>query len=93
VKREVRLSPRAVGDFDRLADFLVAKSHKAARRATNAISLALMSLEQNSERGRNVGGGYRELSIRFGRDGYVARYRIDGPTLVVLRIFHSREQR
>jgi plasmid stabilization system protein ParE len=31
--------------------------------------------------------------MRFGRDGYVVRYRVDERTVIVTRIFHTREQR
>jgi plasmid stabilization system protein ParE len=33
------------------------------------------------------------LAVQFGRDGFVIRYRRSGQTLIVLRIFHSRQNR
>lgn len=92
MKRDVRLSPEARGDFLRLIDFLAPKNPRAARMAAQAISHALQSLDVHAERGRGA-GNLRELSIRFGRDGYVAQYRIDPDSVIVARIFHAREAR
>ncbi|MBS0527073.1 MAG: type II toxin-antitoxin system RelE/ParE family toxin [Proteobacteria bacterium] len=33
----------------------------------------------------------RELLIPFGDSGYVARYRLDGETVVILAVRHARE--
>lgn len=35
----------------------------------------------------------RELDIPFGKRGYVMRYRLDGDDIVILKIWHSREER
>jgi len=37
--------------------------------------------------------GRRELFIPFGASAYVLRYRIHDDTLVVIRVWHSREER
>lgn len=37
--------------------------------------------------------GIRELMVRFGAGGYVARYRVMADHVIVLRIFHMREDR
>jgi len=42
--------------------------------------------------GREV-GDEREWPIRFGREGYVAVYRIEPDRVIVGRIFHSRQDR
>jgi plasmid stabilization system protein ParE len=94
VKRSIRLSVAARRDFARLAEFLTVKSAPTATRATEAISSAVRSLEEFAERGHPMmPPGWRELSVRFGRYGYVIRYRIDGDVVFVTRIFHVRERR
>jgi hypothetical protein len=34
---------------------------------------------------------YRDLVIQFGKDGYVARYKLDTDEVVVLALKHQRE--
>ena len=35
----------------------------------------------------------RDLQIRFGKYGYVARYAVRGDRVIISRIFHGREDR
>ena len=91
--RAVRLSRPAERDLIRLNEFLAQKSPTAARKAMRAISSGLRSLSDVAERGRPVGPHVRELRIWFGRDGYVARYHVDGRVVTITRIFHARERR
>lgn len=53
-----------------------------------------MSLRDLSERARPAAVvGLRELLVPFGRGAYVIQYQVDPDTVVVLRIFHSLEDR
>jgi plasmid stabilization system protein ParE len=62
--------------------------------AVQAIASAIQSLDQFPERGALVrGANWRELVVRFGRDGYVVRYRVTPSVVLVTRIFHGREDR
>jgi plasmid stabilization system protein ParE len=57
---------------------------------------AASSLGDLPERGRPATRpGYRELVVPFGRGAYLIRYRIDfqRQTVVIVRIWHGREQR
>jgi plasmid stabilization system protein ParE len=90
----VELTRRAHADLGRLRRWLADKNPEAAERAARAIIDGLMGLGVFPLMGaRAASGGGRELAIDFGRDGYVARYRVDGDRVVVTRIFHAREQR
>ena len=93
--RPVELSPHAERDLERLVDFLAAKSERAALAAADAIVMAVQSLGELSDRGRRVGrsGHRRELFVRYGRDGYVIRYRVTAESILITRIFHGRERR
>lgn len=93
MNRPVRLSVGALRDRDRLAAFLIGKSPGAAARSLIVIEQALRSLGQFPEVGRSVAGGFREWTIRFGRDGYVVRYRVDASQVFITRIFHTLENR
>lgn len=92
--RPVRLLPGAERDLVRLEDFLLSKSERAGRAAGAAIRRALIDLSQFPYQGPETRrGGIRQLIIKFGRDGYVAQYRVAETELVVARIFHGRERR
>lgn len=93
MRRDVRLLASARNDLRRLEAFLRDRSPDAALRATNAIILAVLSLDEFSERGLlNQETGLRELPLH-GRDGYTIQYRVDPAIVRVARIFHNREMR
>jgi plasmid stabilization system protein ParE len=88
--------PEALEDVERLYDFLAEKSPSAARRAAKAILDGAKLLEATPEAGRpmNDDTRRRELFMAFGAGAYVLRYKIDpAGTVVVIRVWHSRENR
>jgi plasmid stabilization system protein ParE len=90
----VRLSPRALEDLDRLPEFLQLINPRAARQVREVLIAGLSSLAEFPDRGHPTElAGYRELSLGFGRYGYVARYRVERAEVLITRIFHAREQR
>jgi len=92
--RSVRLTPSAERDLERLTDFLESKSERAAARAGEAITSAILSLAEFSERGHpSKHAGWRELVVPFGRSAYVIRYKVEGESVFVSRIFHGLERR
>lgn len=87
-------SPSALRDVQRLYRFLATKNMDAAKRAVGAIRAGMKSVEHQPGIGRPVADmepEYREWLIEFGASGYVARYRIDGDTAVVLTVRHQKE--
>jgi plasmid stabilization system protein ParE len=87
--------PRAKEDIERLYDFLLEKDPVAAERAIRLIQLGARKLVDFQHIGRPLGDETerRELFIPFGMGAYVLRYRIHSDTLVVIRVWHSREER
>ncbi|MCE7028511.1 type II toxin-antitoxin system RelE/ParE family toxin [Jiella avicenniae] len=89
--------PEAVEDIERLHDFLLARSPLAAEKAMLAIDDGIRRLLENPRAGigMDVRPDYRQLFVRFGKSAYVLRYRIDeeSETLVVVRVWHGREDR
>jgi len=87
--------PEARHDIHRLFDFLSEKDQHAAlhmlqRVRTGATTLleypfAGKRMDQTTER--------RELFVPFGVGAYVLRYRLSAETIVVIRVWHSRELR
>ena len=93
---KIALSPRAKKDLERLRIFLAETNVTASERAVARLLAAIQSLRDFPGRGRPIAQtGLRELIVPFGKAGYVVRYyhsaRYDG--IVILRIWHSREDR
>ena len=87
--------PEALGDLERLYDFLLDKDPSAAVRAIHTIGESVDKLIDFPEIGRPMGdeSNRRELFISFGAGAYVLRYRIYRDTVFILRVWHSREVR
>jgi plasmid stabilization system protein ParE len=87
-------APSAVGDLQRLREFLRLKNPAAAKRAGVTILQALQVLRLQAQLGRpaqDMSDEYREWVIDFGNSGYVVRYRLDGDNVIILAIRHQKE--
>jgi plasmid stabilization system protein ParE len=87
-------SPAALRDVQRLYRFLAEKNPDAAQRAVKTIRDAMKIIALQPGIGRpadEMEPEYREWLIDFGGSGYVALYRLDGETAVVLAVRHQRE--
>lgn len=91
---QVIFAPAAIRDLERLREFLRPKNPTAAERAAQAIIQGVQALGELPRIGRPIEDmpeEFRDWLIDFGDSGYVARYRIDGDTVVVLAIRHQKE--
>ena len=87
-------SPPALLDVQRLYRFLAERNKEAAQRAVKAIRAGVKILAAHPEAGRpaeNMEPEYREWLIGFGGSGYVALYRYDGETALIVAVRHQRE--
>lgn len=87
-------SPNALRDVQRLHRFLADKNADVAKRAVKAIRDSVKVIAQHPGVGRpadDMEAEYREWLIDFGGSGYVALYRFDGQTAVILAVRHQRE--
>lgn len=87
-------SPGALRDVQRLYRFLAVKHRDAARRAVVALRAGVKVLALQPEVGRPVEDmdpEFREWLVDFGDSGYVALYRHDGKTAVILAVRHQKE--
>ncbi len=87
-------SPSALRDVQRLYRFLAEKNAEAARRAVKAIRDGVKVIARQPGIGRLAEGlepEYREWLIDFGDSGYVALYRYNGQTAMILAVRHQRE--
>ena len=87
--------PAAREDVRRLYGFLLDKDPAAAARAARTIRLGADQLEETPRVGRRMPDDTRrrELVVPFGVGAFVLRYRIQTDTVVVIRVWHSRELR
>jgi plasmid stabilization system protein ParE len=92
---EVRLTAEARSQLERLRKFYDDTDGEIGPRAIRTIIDALKPLARFPAIGRPVRDHreLRELSIRFGRSGYVALYRHDRPAdaVIVLTICRQKE--
>lgn len=89
----VELTSPAFDDLERLDAWLTARDPKAAIQAGDLLETAIYSLSSYPLRGRLVDETLRELTVPFGRDGYVIRYRVIDKRVIISRIWHSLEHR
>lgn len=87
-------APPALRDVQRLYRFLMDKNANAARQAVRAIREAVKVIAHQPGIGRPIEDmepEYREWPISFGNSGYLALYRWDGTTAVILAVRHQNE--
>lgn len=87
-------SPAALLDVQRLYRFLAPKNAEAARRAVKTIreSVQILALQPGMGRpAQDMEPEYREWLIDFGQSGYVALYRFDGQTALIVAVRHQKE--
>ena len=90
--------PEAEDDIERLHNFLMEQGNSlAAQKAMLAIDEGIQMLLETPYIGSRMEDrpDYRQLLVPFGKSTYVLRYRIheETETLVVVRVWHGRENR
>jgi len=87
-------APAALADVQRLYRFLAPKDKAAARRAIQSIRTGVKLLAHQPGAGRpaeDMDPSFREWPIDFGSSGYIALYRFDGETAIILAVRHQKE--
>lgn len=82
-------------DIDRLYNFLFEKNEDAAANAAQVVLKGSLLLEESPRLGRPMADGTqrRELFIPFGSGFYVLRYFLASDVVVIVRVWHGREDR
>lgn len=90
---ELKWTGKALSDLARLHDFLALASRSAAVRTVQSLAAAPIRLLEQPRIGEKLEEFHpREVRrIQIGR--YELRYEIQGSTLYVLRLWHTREVR
>jgi plasmid stabilization system protein ParE len=91
----VAWTKKALADIDRHVNFLGEKNPEAAQKAAHQIRMAGDSLENNPRRAPVIQAaiGLRKLNVAFGKYGFVIHYAILDEEVVILRVYHGRENR
>ncbi len=85
----------ALYDLNRHYDFIKLNNPDIAARAVQMIVTSGESLQQNPRRGSILDeiAGLRKLLVNFGKYGYIIHYVILEDEVIILRIYHGRENR
>ncbi len=88
-------SQTAIEDLNRHYDFIKLNNPDAAARAVQAIVSSGESLQENPRRGAIVDeiAGLRKLIVSFGKYGYIIHYVIIEDDVIILHVYHGRENR
>jgi plasmid stabilization system protein ParE len=88
-------SAAALADLDRFAAFLQERHPARAGVVAREILAKAAVLEAHPQLGYPIGGRgqYRQVVLEVLRAKYIFRYRIAGERIVMLRVWHGREQR
>ena len=84
---------RALADLERLYEFLAPASPQAAARAVQALVNAPTRLLRHPRLGERLDEFDPREVRRLLAERYEIRYEIQGPTIYVLRLWHTREDR
>ena len=76
----------AVANLEAIFTYVSAFNPAAAGALANRLIAVADSMATFPHRGRDVGGGRREMTTVW---PYILRYRVDGDTLIILRVRHG----
>ncbi len=90
---QIIYSESALGDLERIAEYLLAVDLASAPAVMNDLTAAVQMLSSHPLIGRRVVGEIRELVVSRGRTGYLALYRFDAAfdAVRILRLRHQAE--
>lgn len=88
---KVTYTVRAGRDFARLREFIRKKNPQAAQKASRQLKKNIQTLVDQPNMGASVEEleGFRELVAR----DYIVRYRVLSDEIVILNIWHGKEDR
>ena len=89
----VEIAARAIGDLERLFDFIAEEDPTRACKQVLSVRRALELLADHPLLGREAEEGRRELILSRGRYGYIAKYRWlpAEDVVLILAVRHQRE--
>lgn len=89
--------PEATEDVARLREFIKKENPLVAKNAGQRILSVINLLTKNPEAGMPAPDEdcdeFRDIYAPFGKGGYTVRYRIKQQSIIIVRVWHSREDR
>ena len=79
----------AVGQLEAIVTYISVVNPAAAQRLGERLVAVADSLAEFPHRGRDAGGGKRERTTVW---PYILRYRVDGQSVIILRIRHGARE-
>lgn len=93
-KLNIVWSATARSDLIRLREFIQLHNPRAAKQSSEKILKAAKLILDNPAIGKPIEGRQDyELITPFGQNGYILRYQIIEQNIVILKVWHSREDR
>jgi plasmid stabilization system protein ParE len=94
MSRRVELRPAAERDLDRLVAFMAKLDARAADKRERWLRESLRSLARRPLIGRpGPMPSLRERVLKYGKSSSLVRYQITPESVIVLRIWHGKEDR
>lgn len=95
IQRRIVWSGEAISDAERLFGFLDQIDPMVTNKAASVIFSRVKSLAELPNMGRlsSNQGNTRELIITYGAGAYIIRYRLELNIVVIIRVWHTREDR
>jgi plasmid stabilization system protein ParE len=92
--RKIVWLDQAVDDLVRLRNFVTDKNREAAKRAVLTIKNTVKVLQGYPDIIHSVEDlpDFHDLVIPFGAGSYITRYRLEGDTIYIIGIRHSKEE-
>jgi len=84
--RDVRWSDQAISELEAVRLYILPRNRLAALRLGDRITRAAESLCEFPDRGRDVGGGVRQLSLIY---PYLIRYLVFEEEVVITSVRHG----
>lgn len=92
---KILFSPVARDDLRRLYAFIRDQNPSALARAAARLKIAFQLVQKYPRAGYRLSHlpPFREFLVPFGKGNYVIRYRIEKKEIVIVHLWHSREER
>lgn len=87
--RRIVWTEDAVANLEAIEAYISIFDAVAARRLAERLIEVADSLAEFSERGRDAGGGLREMTTVW---PYILRYRVEPERVIILRIRHGAQE-
>lgn len=91
--RPVVLTVAARRELLEKVEWLLERSPEAAARAEGAIRQSMAIVAEFPEIARTSTPGHRDCVVRFGKYGFILRYRLTHDRIVITRVFHGSQRR